>query len=159
VIKLQLRRKTCSDMLEPPQDVGMENRRGITLEKQKSFVNLLDEAPNAAASRCCILSQPMRLKILKCLMDGEKEIDQLVQELDARQTDVRRHLRILLAAGFVGRSARGSQVYYRIADPLVLELCNLIFGKMAAEFLDKAHQRRSNVDGQSRTWQVVRAGK
>lgn len=122
-------------------------------------MNLTDEALYAAASRYRTLSEPMRLKILKCLMDGEKEIDQLVQELDARQTDVRRHLRILLVAGFVGRSAQDSQVYYRIADSLVLELCNLIFGKMAAEFLDKAHQRRSNIDGQSRTWQVVRAGK
>ncbi len=82
------------------------------------------------AERFKVLSEPMRLKLLYALMDGEKTVSELVQETGGLQANVSKHLGVLLDAGVVGRRKQGLNAYYRIADKTVYELCDLVCGSI-----------------------------
>jgi len=83
------------------------------------------------------LAEPMRLKVLNALQDGEKNVNQLTEISGSTQANVSKHLSLLAQYGLVKRESRGNCVYYSIADPSVYELCDLVCGqinnKMALE--------------------------
>src|SRR5215203_869287 len=78
--------------------------------------NLSEAALEKVAERFKVLSEPMRLKLLYTLMDGEKSVSE--------------HLGVLLDAGLVERRKRGLLACYRIADETIFELCDLVCGSI-----------------------------
>jgi ArsR family transcriptional regulator len=82
------------------------------------------------AERFKVLSEPMRLKLLYALMDGEKNVSELMQETGSLQANVSKHLGVLLDAGFVRRRKQGVSAYYRITDESIFELCDLVCGSI-----------------------------
>jgi len=82
------------------------------------------------AERFKALSEPMRLRLVYALMDGEKTVSQLVRETGALQANVSKHLGILLDAGVLGRRKEATRAYYRITDESVFELCDLVCGSI-----------------------------
>lgn len=84
------------------------------------------EALEEVATRFKVLSQPTRLRILNHLRGGEKTVGALVEALETGQSNVSKHLGILHRHGLVARRQEGVQAYYRIADPAVFELCELV---------------------------------
>ncbi len=99
------------------------------------------------AERFKVLSEPMRLRLLYALMDGEKTVSELVEETGTVQANVSKHLSVLLDAGILGRRKQGTSAYYRIVDDSIFELCDLVCGsihdRLVAEFdeLGDAHQK------------------
>lgn len=87
-----------------------------------------EEALQQVARRFAVLGEPMRLRILQALMDGERPVNALVEASGGTQTNVSRHLQTLAAAGLVSRRREGAQVFYAVADPSVFELCELVCG-------------------------------
>lgn len=89
------------------------------------------------AERFKALSEPMRLRLLYALMDGEKSVSELVRETGSVQANVSKHLSVLLDAGVLSRRKQGTSAYYRIADESIFELCDLVCGsihdRLAAE--------------------------
>jgi ArsR family transcriptional regulator len=82
------------------------------------------------AERFRTLGEPTRLILLDQLRRGqERSVNQLVDATGAGQANVSKHLQILLAAGFVSRRKDGTTVYYRLADPTVFQLCDLVCGR------------------------------
>lgn len=77
------------------------------------------------------LAEPTRLKILNALQDGEKNVSQLTELSGGSQANVSKHLSLLTQTGLVQRESRGTSVYYRIADPSVYALCELVCGQIA----------------------------
>lgn len=71
------------------------------------------------------LADPTRLRIVQFLLDGEKNVGELVAVLDAPQGRVSSHLMCLRWCGFVVTRRAGKYVYYRVADPRVAELVRL----------------------------------
>jgi DNA-binding transcriptional ArsR family regulator len=63
------------------------------------------------------LSDPTRLQILLILLDGERNVSDLVSRVGASQGRVSIHLRCLRHCGFVSSERRGKYVYYRVCDP------------------------------------------
>jgi DNA-binding transcriptional ArsR family regulator len=88
------------------------------------------------------LSEPLRLKILNALRDKAYNVGELTELLDCSQANVSKHLATLMRHGFVERSAQGTNVFYRIADPLVYQLCELVCGQMAQRFATQAQMLR-----------------
>ncbi|MBS0581097.1 MAG: winged helix-turn-helix transcriptional regulator [Proteobacteria bacterium] len=84
------------------------------------------------------LSEPIRLKILNRLGDKPHNVGELTEALGCSQANVSKHLAILTRLGFVERAARGTSAYYKIADPRVHDLCNLVCGQMAQRFAGHA---------------------
>jgi DNA-binding transcriptional ArsR family regulator len=65
-----------------------------------------------------VIADPVRRRILASLRDGERPVNDVVKELDIHQSGVSRHLRILLATGFVQMRAEGQRRLYSLrADP------------------------------------------
>lgn len=80
------------------------------------------------AERFKVLSEPMRLRLVYALMDGEKTVSELVRETGSVQANVSKHLSVLLDAGVLGRRKQGTSAYYRIVDESIFELCELVCG-------------------------------
>ncbi len=87
---------------------------------------LREEALEQIARRFAVLGEPMRLRILHCLMSGEKNVGAIVQELNATQANISRHLQALTETGFLGRRKEGLLVIYFIQDPNLFDLCHLV---------------------------------
>jgi DNA-binding transcriptional ArsR family regulator len=85
------------------------------------------------AGRFKVLAEPLRLQLLNALKDGERTVTQLVELTGAGQANVSRHLALLFQHGLVGRRKDGLHVYYRIADPGIFELCELVCGSLEQE--------------------------
>jgi ArsR family transcriptional regulator len=89
----------------------------------------MDFGPDALdqiATRFKVLGETTRLAILNELRGGERTVSELVEALDARQANVSKHLGILHRHGLVKRRREGVHVHYRIGDPVVMELCELM---------------------------------
>lgn len=77
-----------------------------------------------------MLSEPTRLKILTTLGGGELAVGDIVARLDSSQPNVSRQLNALYKSRIVARRKVGTQVYYRIRDAEVIDLCRGICRKM-----------------------------
>jgi ArsR family transcriptional regulator len=78
------------------------------------------------AHRFKVLGEPGRLRLVQCLMEGEKSVGTLVKEAGLNQANASRHLHSLVEAGLLARRKEGNFVFYSIRDPSVYELCDLV---------------------------------
>jgi len=92
-----------------------------------------DEALELVAARFKVLAEPMRLRLLHALRDGEKSVSELVEETGASQANVSKHLNLLFRHRMVGRRKEGLNVFYRITDPTIFELCERVCDRLEAE--------------------------
>jgi DNA-binding transcriptional ArsR family regulator len=69
-----------------------------------------------------VLAEPMRLRIVEALHDGESSVGTIVDAVDIDQSGVSRHLRILHEAGFVAVRAKGQKRLYSLRPEPFREL-------------------------------------
>jgi DNA-binding transcriptional ArsR family regulator len=89
---------------------------------------LPDPLVELIAGRFRVLAEPMRIKLLDRLRDGDATVLELQQAVGASQQNVSKHLGVLLNAGIVSRTKQGTSSLYSIADPGVFELCEQVCG-------------------------------
>lgn len=99
---------------------------------------LSDAALALIATRFRALSEPMRLRLLNLLMQGEKTVGQLVEASGSGQANVSKHLAVLRDAGMVGVRKEGLTSVCFIADPIVNELCDMMCCRLREEMEGKA---------------------
>jgi DNA-binding transcriptional ArsR family regulator len=73
------------------------------------------------------LAHPDRLKVLCCLLEGEKTVNELVAYADASQSWVSQFLARMKLAGLVESRKAGTFVHYRIAEPRLKTLMDAIY--------------------------------
>jgi DNA-binding transcriptional ArsR family regulator len=88
------------------------------------------------AQRFRCLAEPMRIALLDRLRDGEATDSELTEATGASQQNVSKHLGVLLAAGIVSRTKRGTSSVYAIADEGVFELCEQVCGGLRRHVAD-----------------------
>jgi ArsR family transcriptional regulator len=98
----------------------------------------LDEMFDLAAETFRVMSAPMRLKIINCLCTEEKNVGQLLEEIDTTQPNMSQHLNTLFKAKILGRRREGVQIYYRIINERVVTLCRAVCTQIAIDS-DIAH--------------------
>ena len=89
-------------------------------------MNELDDAFDAVAAHFSILSEPTRLKIMHAICHEERSVNQIVEEVGATRTNISRHLNLMHRGGVVSRRKEGTQVFYRIVDPTMAEMCRTV---------------------------------
>ena len=94
---------------------------------------LPDDLAELVAQRFRVIGEPMRIKLLDQLRDGERSVGDLVDVLGATQQNVSKHLGVLHQAGIVGRRKDGNRVIYAIADDSVFALCETVCGGLARQ--------------------------
>lgn len=92
-----------------------------------------DEVFELAAEIFRVMSSPMRLKIISSLCNGEKNVSELLAEIDTTQPNMSQHLNTLYQAGVIGRRREGVQIYYRIVNDRVVTLCRAVCTQIAIE--------------------------
>ena len=105
-----------------------------------SSIALSPEALELVAARFKLLAEPMRLRLLQALHDGERNVTQLVQASGATQANVSKHLGLLCDAGILRRRKEGMHVFYAIADRMVFELCSLVCSRLQEDLARKVTQ-------------------
>jgi DNA-binding transcriptional ArsR family regulator len=109
--------------------------------------DLPKEALEKVASYFQALSEPTRLSLLNLLRDGERNVGELAQLTGFTPANVSRHMALLSSHGLVTRESRGTSVYYRMADPSVYQLCDLVCGNLARQFERAVTERAVFVEG------------
>ena len=92
-----------------------------------------DELAELIARRFRALGDPLRVRVLDQLRDDELSVNALADRLAAGQQNVSKHLALLADAGMVSRRKDGNRVYYRIADPAIFDLCELVWGSLLTQ--------------------------
>jgi DNA-binding transcriptional ArsR family regulator len=91
---------------------------------------LPDVLVEVIARRFRVIGEPMRIRILDQLREGEASVHELTTALAASQQNVSKHLQVLLEVGIVGRRKEGNSAFYSIADPSVFALCDEVCGSV-----------------------------
>jgi len=102
----------------------------------------LDPVFNRVAAYFGLLSEPMRLKIMHAICLNEKSVSEIVAATGATQTSVSRHLNRMRAAGALARRREGNQVYYKVADANLVDLCRNVCVRIAAEIDEQQPLRK-----------------
>ncbi len=105
-----------------------------------------DEALERVASRFRVLADASRLRLLNLLMQGEASVQDLVETSGLAQTNVSRHLGLLRREGLVARTRDGNRALYRIADPSVEKLCELVCGGISDQLAGGLYAMQYNED-------------
>lgn len=87
---------------------------------------------DAAAARFRLLGDPTRLRLLRALYDADELPVQAVAEATGQShANTSKHLRQLAEAGVVAGRRDGLHVYYRITDPTLRRLCDVVCDGLA----------------------------
>lgn len=73
-----------------------------------------------------VLGDPARLRILQCLRSGPHSVGDIHRSCRLKQANTSKHLRVLRESGVVVAERDGTNVRYKVAEPIVLELCDLV---------------------------------
>lgn len=92
-----------------------------------------DTVFDSVAELFSLLSTPVRLKIISALCNGEKNVSQLLGEIDTTQPNMSQHLSTLYRAGVLGKRRDSTQIYYRLQSARVATLCRAVCTQVAIE--------------------------
>ena len=90
-----------------------------------------DQVFDKAAELFRVMSAPMRLKIISSLCNAEKNVGELLSEINTTQPNMSQHLNTLYQAGVLGKRRDGVQIFYRIVDELVASMCRAVCMQIA----------------------------
>jgi len=88
----------------------------MDIQNLENEINLLHERI------CCALGDSTRILILYLLSENELYVNQIAEEMDAPQSTVSRHLRVLRDSNLVTAQRHGTSVRYRVADHRIIDV-------------------------------------
>ena len=88
--------------------------------------SLDDRVYEIAADLFSLLSAPSRVRIVCVLMEGEKNVTELIACLALSQPNMSQHLGTLYRGGVLARRRTGAQVFYRVHHEQVRGLCQTL---------------------------------
>ncbi len=78
------------------------------------------------AEMCKVLSHPKRLELINLLRDGEMNVTDLSRGLGLSSGNLSQHLAMMRERRILVARKEGNMVYYRIANPRLLEAFDLL---------------------------------
>lgn len=125
-----------------PSSTSPQSRASAAAARGTARTDELDEVFAVVARYFGMLSEPTRLKILHAICQAERSVSAIVEETGATQTNVSRHLSLMLQAGVVSRRREGSTVFYRVADPEFVEICRSVCIRIAGRIDEQKPLRK-----------------
>ncbi len=92
-----------------------------------------DRVFQSAAELFSILATPVRLRIISAVCNQEKNVSQLLSEIDTTQPNMSQHLATLYRSGVLAKRREGTQIYYRLQSERVAMLCRAVCTQVAIE--------------------------
>ncbi len=87
----------------------------------------------SVAELFAVLSTPIRLKIISAVCHGEKNVSELLAEIETTQPNMSQHLSMLYRSGVLAKRRDGTQMYYRLQSERVATLCRAVCTQVAIE--------------------------
>ena len=89
-----------------------------------------DSSPEVERQRSAAVARALgdakRLCVLESLAGGEASVGELATRVSCQVPNMSQHLAVLRSAGLVIARRDGNTVYYRLADPRILEAYQLL---------------------------------
>ena len=92
-----------------------------------------DRVFDSVAELFAVLSTPIRLKIISAVCQKEKNVSELLAEIDTTQPNMSQHLSTLYRSGVLAKRRVGTQMYYRLQSERVATLCRAVCTQVAIE--------------------------
>ncbi len=92
-----------------------------------------DQVFESVAELFSVLSTPIRLKIISAVCQGEKNVSEMLAQIDTTQPNMSQHLSMLYRSGVLAKRREGTQVYYRLQSERVATLCRAVCTQVAIE--------------------------
>jgi DNA-binding transcriptional ArsR family regulator len=92
-----------------------------------------DAVFESAAELFGLLSTPIRLKIISAVCNGEKNVSELLGEIETTQPNMSQHLATLYRSGVLSKRREGTQIYYQLRSERVATLCRAVCTQVAIE--------------------------
>lgn len=92
-----------------------------------------DRVFESAAELFAVLATPVRLKIISAVCQKEKNVSELLAEIDTTQPNMSQHLATLYRSGVLAKRREGTQIYYRLQSERVALLCRAVCTQVAIE--------------------------
>ncbi len=99
------------------------------------------------AELCRAMGNALRQELVHLLRDEPKHVNELVQLTGQSQATVSRHLAILKHAGVITSERRGQEVYYQIADPKIISVCDLMRQVLVEQTAHRAEIMKDTQNG------------
>lgn len=106
-----------------PRPAASPVRRGVSIEYSNVYMYC-----HAYMNAFQVLADPTRRQIIETLRHGEHRVNDIVDATDIHQSGVSRHLRLLLAAGFVQVRPDGQRRLYSLRAAPFRELGSWVAG-------------------------------
>ena len=95
--------------------------------------NEQDAVFESAAELFAVLSTPIRLKIISAVCEHEKNVSELLAQIDTTQPNMSQHLATLYRSGVLAKRREGTQIYYPLQSERVAMLCRAVCTQVAIE--------------------------
>ena len=92
-----------------------------------------DQVFDSVAELFSVLSTPIRLKIISAVCQGERNVSDLLAEINTTQPNMSQHLSMLYRSGVLSKRREGTQMYYRLQSERVATLCRAVCTQVAIE--------------------------
>ena len=93
----------------------------------------------SAAQLFAVLSTPLRLKIISAVCEKEKNVSELLAQIDTTQPNMSQHLATLHRKGILSRRREGAQVFYGLQSESVAALCRAVCTQVAIDLDEECH--------------------
>ncbi len=89
------------------------------------------------ADICKIFSNSKRLEIINTLRDKELSAGELIEKIGLSKANLSQHMSVLRSKGVILTRRDGVNIYYRIANPKILQACHLMREVLLEQFQEK----------------------
>jgi ArsR family transcriptional regulator len=89
------------------------------------------------ADICKIFANDKRLEIINLLKEKEMSNSELMQKTGLPKVNISQHMNVLKTKGVVLTRREGIQIYYRIANPKIIQACNLMREVLMDQLVEK----------------------
>ena len=89
------------------------------------------------ADLCKMFSNAKRLEIIDSLKDEEMSASELIARIGLSKANLSQHMSVLKLKGVILARREGVNIYYRIANPKILQACQLIREILFEQFREK----------------------
>ncbi len=89
------------------------------------------------ADLCKIFSNAKRLEIINSLDNKEMSAGELIEKIGLSKANLSQHMGVLRSKGVILTRREGVSIYYRIANPKIVQACHLIREVLLEQFQEK----------------------
>jgi len=89
------------------------------------------------ADICKIFSNAKRLEIINTLKENELSASELIEKIGLSKANLSQHMSVLKSKGVILTRREGVNIYYRIANPKIIQACHLMREVLLEQFQEK----------------------